>query len=90
VQQDERCGTHDADQTSLEGDALARPRKVAVVEAKGAVFCVPAARADGVDTLGAELGVRGLTAELEFSLFAVVRALSTRGGALVARGAGDT
>ena len=43
-----------------------------------------------MDTLGAELGVSGLTAELEFSLFAVVWALSTRGGALMARGARDT
>jgi len=58
-----------------------------VVETKCAVFGISTAGTDGMNTLGTELGVSGLTAELEFSLFAVVWALSTGGGALVARGA---
>ena len=82
--------TDDTDQTSLESRALARPCKVSAVEAESAVFGVSTAGTDGVDTLGTELSVSGLTAELEFSLFAVVWALSTGGGALVARRTRDT
>ena len=82
--------THDADQTGLERLVLARPGKVSVVEAQRAVFGVSTAGSDGMDPLGTEFGVSGLTAELKFSLFAVVWALSTGGRALVARGARDT
>lgn len=82
--------TYDADQTSLESYILTCPSKIPVVEAKCAVFGVATAGTDCVDTLGTELRASGLTAELKFSLFAVVWTLSTRGGALVARGARDT
>ena len=61
-----------------------------MVETKCAVFGISTASTDGMDTLGTELRVSGLPAELKFSLFAVVWTLSTGGGALVARGARDT
>jgi hypothetical protein len=78
--QDRGC-THDTDQTSLERHILGCPGKVSAVEAECAVFGVPTAGADGMDTLGTDnkLGVGGLTAELEFSLFAVMWALGTGG-----------
>ncbi len=61
-----------------------------MVEAKCAVFGISTTSTDGMDALGTEFRASGLTAELEFSLFAVMWTLSTRGGALVARGARDT
>jgi len=82
--------TYNADQASLESYILARPGKIPVVETKRAVFSVSTAGTDGMDALSAELCASGLTAELKFSLFAVVWTLSTGGGALVARGARDT
>jgi hypothetical protein len=82
--------TYDADQTSLDGHILTCPSEIPVVEAERAVFGVPTAGTDGMDALGTELRASGLTAKLEFSLFAVMWTLSTRGGALVARGARDT
>lgn len=69
---------------------LACPCKVARVETQRAVFRIPAAYSDGVDTLGAQLRARGLAAELEFSLLAVVRALGTRVRAFVSGAAGYT
>lgn len=57
---------------------LARPRKVTRLKTKGAVLGVTTASTNGVDPLGTKLGAGGLTAELEFSLLAVVGALSTR------------
>lgn len=69
---------------------LRGPSKVPRLETEGTELFVTTASADGVDTLGAELGQSGLTAELELSLFAVVSALGARGGSLVPRGASDT
>ena len=83
-------GTHDTDDTGLPGDMLAAPSKVTRVETKGTVLEVATADTDGVDALGAELGVGGLTTELEFSLLAVVGALGTRVRTLVPGGTGDT
>ena len=56
---------------------LAAPRKVARIKAKGTVLEATAPDTDGVDTLGAKLGVGSLTAELELSLLAVMGTLST-------------
>lgn len=58
----------DGDDARLAGRALGRPRKVAAVEAQGAVLGVAAAGADGVDTLGADARLRGLAASLESAL----------------------
>jgi len=80
----------DTDDTSLTSDMLRGPGKVPRLETEGTELFVTAARADGVDTLGTELGESRLTAELELSLFAVVSALGARGGSLVPRGASDT
>lgn len=54
------------------------------------MFEVSTAHTDGVDPLGAELGAGRLTAELEFSLLAVVGTLSTGRRALVSGGTGYT
>ena len=74
---------HDGDDPRLARHALGAPRKVARVEAERAELGVPAAHANGVDALRTELGVRGLAAELELPLLAVVGALGAGGGALV-------
>ena len=69
---------------------LATPSKVSRVETEGTVFEVTPAYTDGVDALGTKLGVGGLTAELKFSLLAVVGALGTGMRTLVPGGTGDT
>ena len=69
---------------------LASPSKVARVETEGTVLEVAPTNTDGVDPLGAELGVGGLTTELELSLLAVVGALGTCVRTLVPGRAGDT
>ena len=51
---------------------------------------VPSPDTDRVHPLGTKLRVGGLAAELELSLLAVVRALSTRGRTFVPGGAGNT
>lgn len=56
------------DDAHLARRALGRPRKVAAVETQGAVLVVAAAGADGVDALGADLGLGWLTAALENAL----------------------
>ena len=69
--------THHRDDPRLLRDVLRAPGEVARVETEGTVLEVAATNTDGVDPLGAELGVGGLTTELELSLLAVVGALST-------------
>ena len=58
----------DADDARLAGAALGGPREVARVEAEGAILVVPAAGADGVDSLGADTGVGTLAAGFESAL----------------------
>lgn len=58
----------DGDDARLAGRALGRPREVAAVETQSAVLAVAATGADGVDTLGADTGLRGLAAGLESAL----------------------
>lgn len=62
---------------------LGGPGKIARVETESAILEITATNTHGVDTLWTELGVGGLTTELELSLLAVVGALGTRCGALV-------
>jgi hypothetical protein len=59
------------------------PRKIATFEAESTVLEVTTPHTDGVNALCSEFRVGGLATELELSLFAVVRALSTSRGALV-------
>lgn len=82
--------THDTDDTSLAGDMLRGPRKVARFETQGTELLVATAGTDSVDALGSKLGKSGLATELELSLFAVVCALCARCGSLVPRGTSDT
>lgn len=83
--------THDVQETSLAGSSLGSPREVAGVKTDSTVLDVATTGADGVDALsGVELGHSSLTAELEFSLLAVVRTAGTRGAALVAGVPRDT
>jgi hypothetical protein len=58
----------DDNHTGLAGDALGGPREVTGVETEGTVLVVTATGANGVDALGTDTGVRGLTAQLESSL----------------------
>ena len=82
--------TYDRDDTSLPCRVLAGPGEVSRVKTECTVLEVSTAHTNGVDPLGAKLGAGGLTAELEFSLLAVVRTLSTGGRALVPGRAGYT
>ena len=69
---------------------LAGPGEVTGLETEGTVLETSSTDTDTVNALRAELGVGGLTAELEFSLLAIAGTLSTRGRALVPGGAGNT
>lgn len=80
----------DGNDTGLAGAALGGPGEVAGVETQGTVLVVTTTSADGVDSLGANLGVGTLAASLESALLPVVGALGTGGGALVARVTRDT
>jgi predicted alpha/beta-hydrolase family hydrolase len=82
--------THHSDETRLLSDVLGAPRKIARIEAESAELLRAAADTDGVDALGTKFCARGLAAELELALLAVVCALRARCGALVARFTGDT
>ena len=82
--------THDTDNPRFPRCVLTRPRKVTRLKTEGTVFGVSTTSTNRVDPLGAELGAGWLTTELEFSLLAVVRALSTRVRTFVPGRAGDT
>lgn len=73
----------DIDDTGLAADGLASPGEVARVKTEGTVLDVATTDANVVDALGTELGVGGLTAELELSLLAVEGTLGTSGRSLV-------
>jgi len=75
----------DADDTSLTGDPLGAPGKVAGFESQGTVLQVATTHSDRVDSLGAQLGHRRLSAQLKFSLLAVLGPLGPGGRALVSR-----
>lgn len=76
--------THDTDNPGLFGNMLRSPCKVSTIQTKSAEFGVSSSYTDGVNTLSAKFGICGLTTELEFSLFAVVRALRSRSRTFVA------
>lgn len=82
--------THNSENPGLACRVLAGPGEVTSLQTKGTELQVSSTDTDGVDALGAELGVGGLAAELELSLLAVVGALRTRGRTLVPGGTGDT
>ncbi len=75
--------THDSENPGLPCRVFAGPCEVAGLKTKGAEFEVSSTNTYSVNTLGAELGAGGLTAELELSLLAVVGALGTRGRTFV-------
>lgn len=58
----------DSNDTGLAGAALGGPGEVAGVETQGTVLVVTATGADGVNSLGADLGVGTLAASLESAL----------------------
>lgn len=58
----------DGNDTGLAGAALGGPGEVARVETQGTVLGVTTTGADGVDSLGADLGVGTLAASLESAL----------------------
>ena len=85
-----RTCTYDADNPRLASDMLTAPSEVARIKTESTVLEVATTDTDSVNTLRPEFGVRGLAAELELSLLAVVGALGTRVRTLVPRRAGDT
>jgi len=80
----------DSENTGLARRVLAGPGEVAGLQTEGTVLEVSSTDTNSVNALGADLGVGGLTAELELALLAVVGALSTRGRTFVPGGTGDT
>lgn len=75
--------TYDTNDPGLPCYLLRGPGKVATIKTEGTVLEVSTTNTDGMDALGSELGVSGLTTELELSLFTVVGALGSRSRALV-------
>jgi hypothetical protein len=53
---------HDTNNTGLAGNGLGAPREVAGIKAEGTELAVATTSADQVDTLGADTGVRWLSA----------------------------
>ena len=95
----QRLGTHqlvvgrvvdNVDNTRLARNGLRAPREVARVQAHGAELLVSTADAHRVNALGANLRVRRLAAELKLSLLAILGALGSSVGALVAAITADT
>ena len=82
--------THNTNDPRLASDMFAAPSEVTRVEPESTVLEVTTPDTNGVNPLRTELGVGGLTTELEFSLLAVVGALGTGVGAFVPGGAGYT
>lgn len=80
----------DTKDTGLGGDVLRTPGEVARVETEGTVLEVTTTNTNGVDALGTDTGVGGLTTELEGALLAVVGAASTGSRSLVSRVTSDT
>lgn len=77
--------TYDSKKPSLACCVLGGPSEVTSLETESPELSVSSTYANGVDTLGAKLGVGGLATELEFSLLAVMGALSTRRRTFVPR-----
>jgi hypothetical protein len=76
--------TYDRDKPGLAGCVFRGPCEVTALKTESTVFQVSTTDSNGVDALGSELGARRLTAELKFSLLAVVGTLGTGLRAFVA------
>lgn len=87
---DVKSATHNTDKSCLSGNMLRSPCKVTAIETKSSIFEVSATDTDSVNALGTKFGVCRLTTELELSLLAIVGALRTTGGTLVAGCTGNT
>ena len=80
----------DSDDTGLAGDGLGTPGEVTGIQAHGTELAVTTTGANLVDALSTELGVGSLTTQLELSLLAILGALGSGSGALVAGVSADT
>jgi hypothetical protein len=76
--------------TGLAGDGLGTPGEVTGIQTHGTELAVASTGADLVDALSTELGVGSLTTQLELSLLAILGALGSGSGALVAGVSADT
>lgn len=79
-----------SDDSRLLGDTLTWPTEVSTVQSQCSELLVAASYTDFVDTLGADTGVGGLSAELKLSLLAVRGTLSTGCGTFMTRITRDT
>ena len=80
----------DSDDTGLAGDGLGTPGEVTGIQTHGTELAVTSTGANLVDALSTELGVGSLTTQLELSLLAILGALGSGSGALVAGVSADT
>lgn len=69
---------------------LRSPCKVTAIETKSSIFEVSSTDTDSMNALGTKFGVCRLATKLELSLLAIVGALRTTCGTLVARCTGNT
>ncbi len=76
--------THDTDNSCLSGNMLRSPCIVTAIETKSSMFDVSSTDTDSMNALSTKPGVCRLATKLELSLLAVVGALRTRCGTLVA------
>ncbi len=80
----------DIDNTGLTADGFRSPGEVTRIETEGTILDVTSTDTDGMDTLGTELGVSRLTAELELSLLTVEGTFGTSGRSLMAAVSANT
>ena len=76
--------THNTDNSCLSGNVLRSPCKVTAIETESSIFEVSSTDTDSVNALSSKSGVCRLATKLELSLLAIVGALRTRCGTLVA------
>ena len=81
---------NNSNDTSLAGDGLRTPGEVTGIQAHGTELAVTTTGTNLVNTLGTQLGVGSLTTQLELSLLAILGALGSSSGALVAGVSADT
>lgn len=80
----------DRGDSRLSGDTFRGPREVTGFNTQSSELLVTTSGSDGVDSLGAQLGRGGLTAQFELPLLTVLGSLGTGGRSLVTRISGNT
>lgn len=75
----------DRGNSGLSGDTLGGPREVTGLNSQGSELLVATSSSDSVDSLGTDLGVSGLSTQLELSLLSELSSFGTSSSTLVTR-----